>query len=226
MRDLHVQPVLDLACLQSDVRARSVHHVRDPVRGERQLLEGLECEPHVLERRNVQAAQHDELVRAIERGEDGAVEERRGVDDDRVVRRSRDVDERRHLALHHELRILGPHGSGENVEPARVPGDVTRELLRVELARSDDEVVHGLRRLEAEHDGGVAELEVEVEEQRALPLLLREHRGKARRDDRLAGAPLGREHRHDAAAMRRGLQLPASVRRLANGEDDVVGQLR
>ena len=154
------------------------------------------------------------------------MEERRCVDDDRVVRRPSDVDERGHLALHDELRVLGPEGRGKDIEPACVPGDVARELLRIELARCDDEVVHRLRRLETEHDRRVPELKVEIEEERALLLLLGEHRGEARGDHGLARAALRREHRHDATSVRCCLQLPSRMRGLPDGEDDVVRELR
>ena len=106
-------------------------------------------------------------------------------------------------------------------------GGVAGELLRVELAGSDDEVEDRLLRLDAEHDRRVPELQVEVEQQRALALALRERGGQVRRDDRLARPALRREHRHEppsrstAAARRR-----SGVRGLADREHDVLRQLR
>ena len=108
-------------------------------------------------------------------------------------------------------------------------GDVARELLRVELARGDDQVVDRLRRLEPEHDRGVAELEVEIEQERPAALVLRERRREVRGRDGLARAALRREHGDDPAVAGRaalGLEPAAGVTGLAEREDDVLGQLR
>ena len=70
------------------------------------------------------------------------VEERRGVDDDDVVRLARHLEQLQHLRLGDELGILGPHRRGEDVEPGLVPRRVSLELAGVELARSAHEVVH------------------------------------------------------------------------------------
>ena len=81
---------------------------------------------------------------------------------------------RTELGLGHELCVLGAKRRRQDVEPARVLRDVARELLGIELARGHDEVVDRLVRLEAEHDRRVAELQVEIEQQRAPALVLRE----------------------------------------------------
>src|SRR5947209_19204571 len=103
-------------------------------------------------------------------------------------------------------------------------GRVPRQFLRVELAGSDDQVVDRLLGLDAEHDRGVAELEVEVEEQRLAPLVLRTGGGEVRRHDGLARPTLRREYRHDlavesAAAVAHRMAATA-VGRLAAREDD------
>src|SRR5262249_5118489 len=99
---------------------------------------------------------------------------------------------------------------------------VARELLRIELTRSDDQVVDRLLRLDAEHDRGVAELQVEVEEQRLPALELRERTREVRRGDRLARPALRREDRDDLAvtAGTARMHVARRVRRLANREDD------
>ena len=107
--------------------------------------------------------------------------------------------------------------------------DVAGELLGVELTRGDHEVVDRLLGLEPEHDRRVAELEVQVEQQRALLLELREAGGEVRRGDGLAGAALGREHGDDPAVTclpALGREPATGVRGLAEREDDVLGQLR
>src|SRR5438093_5706622 len=105
--------------------------------------------------------------------------------------------------------------------------DVARELLRIELAWSDDQVVDRLLGFDAEHDRRVAELQVEVEEQRLAPLELRAGSSEVRRHDRLARPALRREHGHDLAVTARSrLRVPARrVRGLANREDHVLDEL-
>ena len=108
-------------------------------------------------------------------------------------------------------------------------GDVTRELLGIELARSDHEVVDRLLGLDAEHDRRVPELEIQVEQQRPLPLVLRERGGEVGRGHGLARASLGREHGDDpplTGVSALGGEPAAGVARLAEREDDVLGQLR
>jgi hypothetical protein len=108
-----------------------------------------------------------------------------------------------------------------------VAGDVAGELLRVELARSDDQVVDRLLGLDPEHDRGVAELEVEVEQERLLALVLRSRRRRVRGDARLPRPAFRREDGDDPApATPAGLRLPARTSRLADREDDVLGHLR
>ena len=163
-------------------------------------VERLQREADVLQRRHVEPAQHQQLVGPVERGQHRPVEERRGVDDDHVVRLPRHLEQPRELRLGHELGVLRAQRRRQDVDPAPVPGHVAGELLGVELARGDDEVVDRLLRLEPEHDRGVPELEVEVEQERALLLVLREAGGQVRRGHRLAGPALRREDRDDAAA--------------------------
>ena len=57
-------------------------------------------------------------------------------------------------------------------------GRVAGQLLGVQLARRDDEVVDRLLGLEPEHDRRVAELQVEVEEQRLLLVVPGQSRGQ------------------------------------------------
>ena len=97
-------------------------------------------------------------------------------------------------------------------------------MLGIELSGSRDEVVDRLVRLDPEHDRGVAELEVEVEQERPLAPVLRERGAEVGRGHGLARPALRREHGHDAAllAARGSLCTTARVARLADCEDDVL----
>src|SRR5439155_13145832 len=136
-----------------------------------------------------------------------------------------DLDQPAELRLGHELGILGPKRRGEDVDTRLVLRRVAGELVRIELSRSGDEIEDRLLRLDSEHDRSVAELQVEIEEQRSPPGGLRERGGEVRRDHRLARPAFRREHRDDAAlAIACGCGPPRSVRRLSDREDDVLRQ--
>src|SRR6185437_1652021 len=92
-----------------------------------------------------------------------------------------------------ELRVLRPDRRGEDVDSRRVARRVAGQLLGIELARSRDEILNRLLRLEAEHDRRVAELEIQVEEQRLLALVLGERGREVRRGHGLARPALRRE---------------------------------
>src|SRR5581483_3501447 len=62
--DLHPERLLDLAELEPDVRVRPVHDVAHPAGREREQLEGLHRELHVLQRRDVHPAEDEQLVGA------------------------------------------------------------------------------------------------------------------------------------------------------------------
>ena len=155
------------------------------------------------------------------------MEEGRRVDDDHVVRLARHLEQAGQLGLRDELGVLGAQRRREHVEPGRVPGRVAGQLLGVELARSRDQVVDRLLRLDPEHDRGVAELQVEVEKERTLAPVLRERGTEVGCRHGLAGPALGREHRDQPPVPTvASVQPLADVARLADREDDVVGQLR
>ena len=105
--DLDLQRRLDLALRQADLRVGPVQHEADAVRREREQLEGLQREPDVLQRRNVEPAEHEQLVGAVERREHRPVEERRRVDDDHVVALAGHLEQARDLRLGDELGVLG-----------------------------------------------------------------------------------------------------------------------
>ena len=149
-------------------------------------------EPDVLDRRDVEPAeQEQEYVGAVERRQHRPVEERRRVDDDHVVGGAGDLEQPGQLALGDELGVLRPDRGGQDVEPARMLGRVAGQLLGVQLARGDDEVVDRLLGLEAEHDRGVPELEVEVEQEGAFLVVLREGGREVRGHEVLPIPPLG-----------------------------------
>ena len=171
--DLDVERALDLALLHPDLEFARLRTKRTPRRGEREQLERLHREAHVLQRRHVEAAEHQQLVGPVERGQHRPVEEGRGVDDDDVVRLPRHLEQAGQLRLVTSL-VLGRSGAGRMSSP-----HVLRRSPRASRSRArpgDDEVVDGLLGLESEHDRGVAELQVEVEQERALLLVLGERR--------------------------------------------------
>jgi hypothetical protein len=98
------------------------------------------------------AGKDEQLVGPVERREHRPVEERRRVDHDRLIRAASHLEQARHLSLRHELGVLWTQGRREDVDAGGMLCDVPGELLRVELARRDDEVVDRLLRLETEDD--------------------------------------------------------------------------
>src|SRR3954453_22468374 len=169
---LHPQRALDLVRLHADLRVRAVEDDADARLRERQKVERLQCEAEVLERRDVERAEEQQLVRPVERRQHRAVEERGCVDDDDVERLPRNLEQATELRFRHELSVFRAKRRRQNRQPACVLRRITRELLRIELARCDDQVVDRLVGLDAEHDRGIAELQVEVEEQRLAALEL------------------------------------------------------
>ena len=94
------------------------------------------------------------------------------------------------------LAVLRAKRRREHVQPrCGVPRHVTAELLRIELSTRDRELVERLLGLDTEHDRGITELDVEVDEQRSQAVVLRHARGEVHGDDRLARPSLGREDR-------------------------------
>ena len=80
----------------------------------------------------------------------------------------------------------------EHVQPrCGVPRHATAELLRIELSTRDRELVERLLGLDTEHDRGITELDVEVDEQRSQAVVLRHARGEVHGDGRPAVPPLG-----------------------------------
>src|SRR5262249_22548942 len=114
--DLRLEGALHLGALDADVRVRAVQQDADALAREREQLERLEAQAYVLDRRYVEPAEQEQVVGAIERREHRAVEERRRVDDDRVVRSPRDLEQACELALGDELGVLGLERSGQDVD--------------------------------------------------------------------------------------------------------------
>ena len=122
------------------------------------------------------------------------------------------------------LALLRAERCRHDVQPASVLDDVAAELLGVEVAGRRGEVVQRpLGPIEAEDDADVAELDVEVEQQRAH-VSLGEPDRQVDGERRLAGAALRRRD-HDHARGLGQLARPAACR-LAERERDHVGRLR
>ncbi len=161
------------------------------------------------------------------------MEERRRVDDDHVVALLGDGEQVAEALLGDQLGVLGPKRRRQDVHARLMGGDVAGQCLGVELAPGHDQVVDGLVRLDPHHDGDVAELQVEVEQERPPLMLAGEQHGQVAGQRGLAGPALGREQRDDLAlGVRGGLaRHRAGAARgervgLLDREHDAVGQLR
>ena len=109
---------------------------------------------------------------------------------------SRATSSRRPVRLGDQLGVLGRSGAG-GCRARTCASWCSPRASRSRARPGDDQVVDGLLRLEPEHDRGVAELQVEVEEERPLLLVLGERGGEVRRRHGLARPALRREHGHD-----------------------------
>ena len=92
---------------------RAVHDQRDPLAVEAQPVDRLEPDPDVLQRRHLGIADEQQLVGVVERREQRSVEERPGVDDDRVVGGASGLQHGSELLLTHDVRLFGPPRRGE-----------------------------------------------------------------------------------------------------------------
>ena len=172
-----------------DAAVRAVEQQVDVVGVVLHELERLEAELRVLERQGVEHPDHDDVRRVVDRRDDLGREARRRVDDDPVVVLAQDrVDLAQELGAD-GARLVGAARGDEGVDARRVVRHERLELVPVEDAGRLGEVVDRLLRRQAEAQGHVAELEVEVDE-RDLLAALREADGEVRRAQRLARAAL------------------------------------
>ena len=170
--------VRDIALTDSDLALRPVEHHPDRARIAPHQLEGLEAELRVLEREGVEHAHDDEIARRVDRRDHLGREPGRRVDDDAVERRpQRRVDVPDQLDRD-RARLVGPRRREQGAEAGRMRHQVRGELLGVERATGEREVVERSVGAEPEAQGDIAELQVEVDDRDALPRLARaRHRG-------------------------------------------------
>ena len=132
------------------------------------------------------------MIGPIEGGQDPFLEERRSVDDDVVIACLNHLEDRLHIVDRDPLRLVGIQRSRQN---AHAGGVLHHELLQqghIEFAVRLDEVVDGALRHQAQGYGGIAELEIEIDQGDPLARL-GQTGGEIRRDEGLAGTTLRAE---------------------------------
>ena len=121
-----------------------------------------------------------------------------------------------------DARVVGPPRREQRPDARSCVDEEVLELLGVERALGEGEVVDRLLRAEAHAEGDVAELEVEVDDDGALARFLERDR-EVRRDERLAGAALRAEHDDQPAGAPRSGLAPCRPRdHLLDREPDLV----
>ena len=118
----------------------------------------------------------------------------------------------------HRLRLLGPHRGEQDPHAGAVLGEIAVELLGVEQAAGRGQVVDRPLRLQAEREPGVAELQIEVHDDRAVAGV-GQRDAEVGRGERLADAALRSQDAHELAAVlaggaaRSGARSPSASRR-------------
>ena len=220
--DLGLESFLDLAARYAAGCADPVRHDGDTLSRESEPVDRLQADANVLERRHLWIADQHEAIGVVERGQHRTVEKRPGVDDDGAVGLASRGEDARELRLADDLRFLRALRRRQQVEHrARVGADERFELLDVRLAARGGEVGNRRSRSDRKRERRVAELEVEIDEQRRDPGATRGH-GDVRCQNRLAAAALGREHRHDRAGIWRVAVCPC---RFLQGEEQRLHRL-
>src|SRR3990172_8300030 len=102
--------VLHIRDPDAEGRIRPVEHEPDLARRVAQLLCNLQEEAHVLDARDLEAQQGQDLVRRVEDPEGGVVERRGAVDDDEVVLLSEPLHDASGMGRRDELVLLPPGG--------------------------------------------------------------------------------------------------------------------
>ena len=91
-------------------------------RGEAEAVDRLEPDADVLERRDLGIADQQQLVGVVERREQGGVEQRSGVDHDRVVGVPRRVENGREVGLADRIRLFRTQRRGQHGDSRPVVG--------------------------------------------------------------------------------------------------------
>ncbi len=149
--------------------AEAVGDERDALTVEAEAVDRLEPDADVLQRRHLGIADEQQLVGVIERGEHRGVEQRARVDDDGVVgvagsRRAR----RRARPGRPRPPPRAAAARAARRRPSGVGADERLQLVAVDVAGRGGEVGDRRPRRDRQRERGVAELQVEVDEQRPL----------------------------------------------------------
>ena len=169
-------------------------------------VERLETELRVLERQRVERSDDDDVGARVDRRDDLGGEAGRCVDDHVVDGRARPRARRAAVSVVIALAWSGRRGASSARTPGGVLDEERLELVPVERAARERQVVDRLLGREPESERDVAELEVEVDDHDALA---DSRRGRPRgcRGERLAGPALGAEHADERGAI----EMPLSV---------------
>ncbi len=200
---------------------------------ELEQLERLQPEPGVLHRGHVQGRHERDGVALGERLEHDLVDVRRGVDHDEAEGLPQELEDPQHRARVDVVALRGGRRRRQDVHPAPLVADEEAlEQRPVEPVAGRDGVDHRVHRLEAEHDGDVAELQVEVEHGDGPAGAPGEGGREVHGEDRLADPALRREDaRHPAAPRPRRARPPLrglgelalqAVEQLLDGEGQLL----
>ena len=119
VRHLRVEGELDVGDVDAAGGADAVRDQRDALALEAEPVDRLEADADVLERRHLGIADEEQLVAVVERREHRAVEQRAGVDHDRLVRVSCCGEDGRELGRADHVGLLRAARRGQHGEPVR-----------------------------------------------------------------------------------------------------------
>ncbi len=236
--DLHgdgdADRALDVGCGEADAGPAAVEDHLPLAPGEPEVVEGVEGDLQVLQRRHVQRGEQDVHVGEVEALQHDVSEGWRRVDDDVVVHARRHLDDLTSEGGRHELGVRRLRRGEKGVHVRLVRHDQGGEGPLIEAALHSQRIADGAGRIHLQGDGHVTGLEVEVEQADGSCVRPRRQRGSEVRGDRgLAAAALGGEDKDDLAAAREtvpGLHVAKLLghrhRALARADEclDVVGE--
>ena len=160
----------------------------------RQQVEGLDADLEVLDARDVDTGDQEDIVGLFEQREHDVVEVRRHVDHDVVEHRAQHAHHADHLFGGDALAGRRLDGRAQHAQCRRfVRREETVHQLRVDRVDHRRPRRRGVLRRDSEEHCDVTELKVGVDEHDPARIARREQHGEVRRDDALADATLGGE---------------------------------
>src|SRR4029079_6821698 len=121
---------------------------------------------HVLQAGQVERAEHDDQVGLVDGRDHAGGERRRRVDHDDVVRGAGEVEDGGDVLGRDRVGLVGPYRREQDVHAVPGARGEPAQTLGVHRAAGRGQVVDRVLRLDAENDADVAELQVEVDQQR------------------------------------------------------------